>query len=113
MCRLWYEVIEAIQVNQRMIVLEVKVHRIWMKIINCYTPTEDAEVSAKYAFYHDRNKQMFTNNKKMKVICLGDLQQHPQLGTIFREGVVIEDLEVNNNGERFHYFFNNHPFIYT
>ena len=30
------------------------------------------------------------------------------LNSSLREKVVIEDLEVNNNGERFHFFFNSH-----
>ena len=105
------EVIEVIQVNQRMIVLEVKVHGIWIKIINCYAPTEDAKDSTKDAFYHDLNKQMIPSNKKMKVICLGDFNATTSAAwynSSLREGVEIEDLEVNNNGERFHYFFNNH-----
>ena len=102
------DIIEVIPVNARIIVLKVVVHGCLLKIINCYAPTEDATESAKNVFYQTLYKQ-FKNIGKEKVICLGDYNATTSAAwynSCLREKTVIENLEVNNNGERFHLFFN-------
>ena len=77
--------------------------------MNCYAPTEDSTESAKNTFYRSLNKQINIVKKNQKIICIGDFNASTSAAwtnSSLREGSVINDLIVNNNGERFHEFFN-------
>ena len=79
-----------------------------MRIINCYAPTEDDTLLLKNSFYALLRKKFNTESNR-KVICLGDFNATTSAAwysSPLREHVIIEDLEVNNNRERFHNFFN-------
>ena len=104
-------VIEEIRnVSARIIVADVIVHGCSVRIINCYAPTEDDSSTSKDLFYNTLKKQ-FNTNKTQKIICLGDFNATSSASwynSSLREHVIIEDLEINDNGERFHNFFNIH-----
>ena len=100
------DVVEVIPVSARIIVLDVVVYGCALRIINCYAPTELDSDSAKSTFYTALNKQ-FNVTGVQKVICVGDFNATTSAAwynSSLREKVVITDLEVNNNGERFHNF---------
>ena len=104
------DVVEVIPVSARIIVLDVVVYGCALRIINCYAPTELDSDSAKSTFYTALNKQ-FNVTGVQKVICVGDFNATTSAAwynSSLREKVVITDLEVNNNGERFHNFFGSH-----
>ena len=102
-------VIEEIRnMNARIIVADIIVYGCSLRIINCYAPTEDDTSPTKNMFYSNLRKQFNTVNTR-KVICLGDFNATTSAAwynSSLREHVIIEDLEMNNNGERFHNFFN-------
>ena len=104
-------VIEEIRnVSARIIVADVIVHGCSLRIINCYAPTEDDSSTSKDLFYNTLKKQ-FNTNKTQKIICLGDFNATSSASwynSSLREHLIIEDLEINDNGERFHNFFNIH-----
>ena len=104
------DVIEVIPVSARIIVLDVVVYGCYLRIINCYAPTEDDSDSTKNTFYHTLDKQ-FKITGIQKIICLGDFNATTSASwynSSLREKLVINGLDVNNNGERFHNFFNIH-----
>ena len=103
------EIIEITSISPRIIVAEVIVRGCSVKIINCYAPTEESTVSTKDSFYRLLRKQFETTNKKQKILCIGDFNASSSASwsnTSLREGTVIENLTVNDNGERFHQLFN-------
>jgi len=101
------EIVEIIPVDARIIVVDAIVRGCSLKIINCYAPTEDSTESSKNLFYRSLNKQLKSVKKKQKIICLGDFNATTSAAwyTSLREGSVVDDLIINNNGERFHEFF--------
>ena len=102
------EIVEVIPVDARIIVVDLIVRGCSLKVINCYAPTEESTVSSKTSFYRTLNKQFKSVKKKQKVICLGDFNATTSAAwsnTSLREGSIIDDLIVNDNGERFHEFF--------
>ena len=102
-------IVEEIKnINARIIVADVNVYGCSVRIINCYAPTEDDTSTSKDTFYTMLRKQFHTEPTR-KIICLGDFNATTSAAwynSSLREHVIIDDLEVNNNGERFHYFFN-------
>ena len=103
------EIIEITAVSARIIVADVIVRGCSLKIINCYAPTEDSTTSSKDTFYRLLTKQFENVDKKQKIICIGDFNASTSAvwsNTSLREGIVIENLIVNDNGERFHQLFN-------
>ena len=102
------EIIEIIPVNARIIVADVIVFGCSIRVINCYAPTEDASEATKNAFYQTLNKY-FKVCEPQKVLCLGDFNATTSaawFNSSLRENVVIENLKVNDNGERFHNLVN-------
>lgn len=100
---------EVINVNARIIVADVNVKGCSLRIINCYAPTEEDSESSKNLFYTTLKKQ-FSVEKPRKVICMGDFNATTSAAwynSSLRENVIIDNLEVNDNGQRFHDFFNN------
>ena len=54
-------------------------------------------------------RKQFKTETIRKVLCLGDFNATTSAAwynSSLREHTIIDDLEVNNNGERFHDFFN-------
>ena len=99
------EIVEVIPVDARIIVVDLIVRGCSLKVINCY---EESTASSKTSFYRTLNKQFKSVKKKQKVICLGDFNATTSAAwsnTSLREGSIIDDLIVNDNGERFHEFF--------
>jgi len=104
------EIVEVTPVNGRIIVADVIVHGCSLRVINCYAPTEGDSDSTKNAFYYALNKQ-FKCDKTFKIVCLGDFNATTSASwrnCSLRENIVIDNLEVNNNGERFHQLLNTH-----
>ena len=102
------DIVEVTPVNARIIVLDIVVYGCALRVINCYAPTENDSDAAKTAFYHTLGKQ-FNRNSKQKTVVLGDFNATTSAAwynSSLRENIVIADLETNNNGERFHFFFN-------
>ena len=102
------DIVEVTPVNARIIVLDVTVYGCALRVINCYAPTEDDSDATKNAFYHTLGKQI-DNTNIQKTVVLGDFNATTSAAwynSSLRENVVIADLEANNNGERFHSFFN-------
>lgn len=102
------EITQVNPVNSRIIVLDTRVYGCSLRIICCYAPTEESTVTAKNSFYNDLNKQFLSMTNKQKVICLGDFNATSSAtwhNSSLRESSIIENLVVNNNGERFHEFF--------
>lgn len=103
------EIIEMVPIDARIITADVIVRNCSVKIINCYAPTKDSTDSAKDLFYRSLNKLLKSTKKRQKIICLGDFNDITSVALSnksLREGNVIEDLIVNNNGQRFHELFN-------
>ena len=76
--------------------------------MNCYAPTEESTTSSKDIFYANLRKQLNTDNNR-KIICIGDFNATTSASwynSSLREHVIVNDLTVNNNGERFHELFN-------
>lgn len=91
--------------DARIVVLQARVYGCLLKVINCYAPTEDSGDSSKELFYKNLKKQCSNVPPKYKVICLGDFNATTSASwynSSLRENSIIEDLTVNNNGERFH-----------
>ena len=85
--------------------LQARVYVCLLKVINCYAPTEDSSDSSKELFYKNLKKQCSNVPPKYKVICLGDFNATTSAlwyNFSLIENSIIEDLTVNNNGERFH-----------
>ena len=77
-------------------------------MINWYALTEDDSSTSKDIFYAALRKQ-FNTEKTWKAICIGDFNAASSatwFNSSLREHVIIDNLEINNNGERFHNFFN-------
>ena len=105
------EIIEVTPIDARIITADVIIRGCSVKIVNCYAPTEDSTESAKNLFYRSLNKQLQSVKKKQKVICIGDFNATTSAAlsnTSLREGKIIDDLIVNDNGQRFHELFNSH-----
>ena len=103
------DVLDVAQVNPRLIVVDVNVYGCCLRIVNCYAPTEESTNSAKNAFYCQLRKQFQTQDPKRKVLCIGDFNATSSaclFNSSLREGKIIEDLTVNDNGSRFHDFMN-------
>ena len=103
------EIEEVIPVSARIIVANIILHGCSLKVICCYAPTEEDSDSSKNNFYSTLNKQFKCENTR-KIICLGDFNASSSAtwhNSSLRENVIIDDLIVNNNGLRFHEFFNN------
>ena len=103
------DVLDIIPVNPRLIVADVNVYGCCLRIINCYAPTEESTLSMKNAFYCQLKKQFQITDKKRKMICIGDFNATSSAclyNSSLREGKVIENLDVNDNGSRFHEFIN-------
>ncbi|XP_066919455.1 craniofacial development protein 2-like [Clytia hemisphaerica] len=103
------EIIEVTPINARLIILDVNVYGCYLKVIGCYAPTEEDSESAKTSFYNLLQKHVRATQENQKVICLGDFNATSSAfwyNSSLRENSVIPDLVVNNNGERFHEFFN-------
>jgi len=86
-------------------VFQAKVYGCLLKVINCYAPTEESSDSTKNVFYRTLSKQFLDIPAKHKVVCLGDFNATTSASSYnssLRENSVIENLIVNNNGERFH-----------
>ena len=97
-------------INPRIIVANLSLHGCSLRIICCYAPTELDSNSSKNAFYHTLSKQFNSENSR-KVICLGDFNATSSAtwyNSSLRENVVIDNLTVNDNGLRFHEFFDKH-----
>ena len=76
-----------------------------IKVINCYAPTEDSSENNKSAFYENLKKQFSNTLSKKKIICLGDFNATTSaalFNSSLRENSIVENLCVNDNGERFH-----------
>jgi endonuclease/exonuclease/phosphatase family metal-dependent hydrolase len=96
-------------VNARIIVLDVIVYGCSLRVINCYAPTENDTDAGKKAFYQALRKLFVNNTKTQKTICLGDFNATTSAAwynSSLREKTVIENLEVNDNGQRFHFLLN-------
>ena len=104
-------IIEEIKcINARIIVADINLYGCSIRIVNCYAPTEDSTTSSKDHFYASLRKQLTTDNNR-KIICIGDFNATSSASwynSSLREHVIINDLVVNNNGERFHELFNTH-----
>ena len=103
------EINEIIPINARVIIADVTVYGCSLRIVNCYAPTEEDSDSSKFAFYTYVKKQISTAKPTQKVICLGDFNSTSSAtwcNSSLRENSVIDNLEVNDNGQRFHDFFN-------
>lgn len=99
------EVTQVNHVNDRIIVLHIKIYGCLLRVINCYAPTEDSTDSKKASFYSVLHKQFSNIPKEQKIICLGDFNATTSAAlytSSLRENSIIENLIVNNNGERFH-----------
>ena len=99
------DVLDITPVNPRLIVADINVYGCCLRIINCYAPTEESTVSAKNAFYCQLKKQFQPTDKKRKVICIADFNATSSAclyNSSLREGRIIENLVVNDNGSRFH-----------
>ena len=97
--------------SSRIIIAEVIVRGCSLKIINCYALTEDSTESTKDSFYRLLKKQLQTVTKKQKILCIGDFNATSSASwsnTSLRERTVVENLVVNDNGERFHQLFNDY-----
>ena len=80
-----------------------------LRIVNCYAPTEEDSDSSKLALYTCVKKHISTAKPTQKVICLGDFNSTSSatwFNSSLRENSVIDNLEVNDNGQRFHDMFN-------
>ena len=102
------EVNEVIFVNSRIIVADVIIYGCSLKVISCYAPTEDDSKTSKDSFYNCLRKLLVNTNKNRKVICLGDFNATTSAAwhnSSLRENSIVSSLEVNDNGERFHNFF--------
>uniref|UniRef100_A0A7M5XFT5 Endonuclease/exonuclease/phosphatase domain-containing protein n=1 Tax=Clytia hemisphaerica TaxID=252671 RepID=A0A7M5XFT5_9CNID len=102
------EIEEVLPVSPRIITANITIRGCSLRIICCYAPTEDDSTSSKNLFYANLNKQ-FICEKTRKVICLGDFNATSSAtlyNSSLRENTLIDDLIVNNNGLRFHEFFN-------
>ena len=99
------ELIQIEYVNARIIVLHARVYGCLIKVINCYAPTEDSSENNKSAFYNNLKKQFSNTLSKKKIICLGDFNATTSaalFNSSLRENSIVENLCVNDNGERFH-----------
>ena len=76
------ELIEVIQLNARVIVLDVVLYGCSMRVINCYAPTEDYTNSTRNSFYNQLHKQFVPITNKQKVISLSDFNATYQLSAI-------------------------------
>ena len=103
-------VVEEVKyVSARLIIADVTIYGCSLRIINCYAPTEADSSNVKDIFYAALRKQSTTCKPHQKIICLGDFNVTTSASwynSSLREQVTIDDLEFNNNGERFHNFFN-------
>ncbi|XP_066935519.1 uncharacterized protein [Clytia hemisphaerica] len=102
------DILEIYQVNSRIIVIDVIVSGCSLRVINCYAPTEESAITTKNLFYRTLKKQIITTNANQKVICLGDFNATTSASlysSSLRENSVVEDLVINDNGERFHDLF--------
>ena len=80
-----------------------------LRIICCYSHNEEDSDSSKNIFCSKLNKQFECENTR-KIICLGDFNAFTSAtwyNLSLRGNRIIENLVVNNNGLRFHEFFNN------
>ena len=96
--------------SARIIVANVLVYGCSLLVICCYAPTEEDSDSSKNIFYSKLNKQFECENTR-KIICSGDFNAFSSAtwyNSSFRENRIIGNLVVNDNGLRFHEFFNNH-----
>ena len=78
-------------------------------VICCYAPTEVDSDSSKNIFYSKLNKQFECENTR-KIICSGDCNASSSAtcyNSSFRENRIIGNLVVDDDGLRFHKFFNN------
>ena len=102
-------IIEEIKpISARIVIADINLHGCSLRVINCYAPTEDDSSTSKDIFYAALRKQ-FNTEKTRKVICIGDFNATSSatwFNYSLREHVIIDNLEINNNGERFHNFFN-------
>ena len=101
------ELIEVIPVNERIIVVDLNIAGCDLRVINCYAPTEDHSDHMKDYFYRTLSKN-FNVPKPRKIICLGDFNASSSAlwyNSSLREDTIIDNLEINNNGERLHQFF--------
>ncbi|XP_066911780.1 uncharacterized protein [Clytia hemisphaerica] len=104
------EVSDIIYVNSRIIVAEITLYGCHLKIICCYAPTEEDSKSSKDKFYSKIRTLVTNTESNRKVICLGDFNATTSASwsnTSLRENSIVENLEFNDNGERFHNFFDN------
>ena len=104
------EASNIIYVNSRIIVAEITLHGCLLKIVCCYAPTEDDSSSSKDQFYNKLRTLITNTESNRKVICLGDFNATTSASwsnTSLRENSIVDDLEFNDNGERFHNFFDN------
>ena len=104
------EVNSIIYVNSRIIVADITLYGCKLKVICCYAPTEEDTLSAKDTFYNKIKSLINKTEKDRKVICLGDFNATTSASwsnTSLRENSIVENLEFNDNGKRFHTFFDN------
>ena len=72
---------------------------------NWNAPTEESTDTSKDTFYRTLKKQFLNLPPKCKVICLGDFNASTSAAwynSSLRESSIIDNLTVNDNGERFH-----------
>ncbi|XP_066924381.1 craniofacial development protein 2-like [Clytia hemisphaerica] len=96
-----------VNVDARIIVADINVKGCSLRIINCYAPTEDSSENSKSSFYSTLKKQLKVETPQ-KVLCIGDFNATTSAAwytSPLRENVIINDAEVNDNGERFNEFF--------
>ena len=101
---------EVTPVSPRIITANLLLHGCSLRVICCYAPTEDDSESSKNLFYSKLNKQLKCENTR-KIIVLGDFNASTSAAwynSSLRENVIIDNLVVNNNGLRFHEFFNSY-----
>ena len=104
-----FEIDEIISVSARIIVANVLLYGCSLLVICCYAPTEKDSDSSKNIFYSKLNKQ-FECEDTRKITCSGDFNASSSAtwyNSSFRENRIIGNLVVNDNGLRFHEFFNN------
>ena len=102
------EINEVTSVSARIIVADISIYGCSLRIICCYAPTEEDSESSKNLFYNSLKKQ-FNCEKTRKILCLGDFNASSSASwynSSLRERVVVDNLIVNDNGDRFHEFFN-------
>ncbi|XP_066918729.1 craniofacial development protein 2-like [Clytia hemisphaerica] len=95
-------------ISARIISMDVIVYGCSLKIVNAYAPTEGDSESMKNTFYRQLKNEISNLAPNQKIVCAGDFNATTSASwsnSSLRENSIINNLEVNNNGERFHELF--------